>query len=98
MDLKHLLRCDEMAPLTTITMTLMMLDGAEVIITSALFSPFGDEGDTLFSVLSTGGAGAAHGLYSPHPRPRLDPATRQARNITADWLRIRGEMRWELAG
>ena len=98
MDLKHLLCCDEIAPLTTITVTLMMLGGAEVIITSTLFSPFNDEGETPSLVLSTGSAGAAHGLHSPHARPRLDPATRQARNITADWLRIRGEMRWELAG
>ena len=79
-------------------MTLMMLDGAEVIITSTLFSHFGDEGETLSSVLPTGSAGTAHGLYGPHPRPRLDPAMRQARNITADRLRIRGAMRWELAG
>ena len=74
-------------------MTLLMLDGAEVIITSALFSPFWDEGETLSSVLSTGTAGAAHRLYGPRPRPRLEPATRQVRNITADWLRIRGEIR-----
>ena len=73
-------------------MTLMMLDGAEAMLTSALFSPLGDEGETSCSVLSTGSAGAAHGLYSPHPTPRLDPAMRQARNITADWLRIRGEV------
>ena len=92
MDLKHLVCSDEIAPLTTIKMTLMMLDGAEASITSVLFSPFADEGETPSLVLSRGCAGAAHGLHSPHPRPTLDPATRHARNITADWLRIRGEV------